>query len=119
MCTPPNTLPRVLYAIDLDPTLKFGSLEEQIVCMVKAFEVNGGLFHPLFICGERSTENTPFQEFGIETDCLDLRSFRWSELIRLSRIIARRQITLVHWNFTDMLRNSYLWWLTLLHPSVR
>jgi glycosyltransferase involved in cell wall biosynthesis len=39
--------------------------------------------------------------------------------MRLSRLISRRQITLVHWNFTEMLRNSYLWWLTLLHPNVR
>jgi len=56
---------------------------------------------------------------GVETECMDLRSFHWSRLARLSRLIAQRRITLVHWNFTEMLRNSYLWWLTLLNPNVR
>jgi glycosyltransferase involved in cell wall biosynthesis len=116
--TPSKALPRVLFAVALDPTLKFGSLEEQIISLARAFDLNDGLFCPLFICPEGSNKPMAFQEAGIEVECMDLRSFRWSGLARLSRIISQRRITVVHWNFTEMLRNSYVWWLTLLHPSV-
>ena len=109
----------MLYAVVLDPTLKLGSLEEQIICLARAFQVQEGLFYPLFICREGSNKSTVFHEAGIETECLDLRSFQWSRLGRLSRLITLHRITLVHWNFTETLRNSYLWWMTLLHPNVR
>ncbi len=109
----------MLYAVVLDPTLKFGSLEEQIIRLARAFELNDGLFYPLFICPEGAGGSTAFQEAGVEAECMDLRSFRWSRLARLSRLIKQRRITLVHWNFTEMLRNSYLWWLSLLHPNVK
>ena len=105
---PSKSLPRVLYAVALDPALKFGSLEEQIVRLARTFELHDSLFYPLFICPEGGNKSTAFQEAGIETECLDLRSFHWARLARLLRLIARRRITLVHWNFTDMLRNSYL-----------
>ena len=103
-----GSLPRVLYAVVLDPAMKFGSLEEQICCLAQAFEKRGSLFYPLFICPEGASEKF-FQEVGIAAECLDLRSFSWSRLVRLSRLISRRKITLVHWNFTDMLRNGYPW----------
>jgi glycosyltransferase involved in cell wall biosynthesis len=117
--TPLKALPRVLYAVALDPTLKFGSLEEQIIRLARAFELNDGLFYPLFICPEGASGGTAFKEAGVEAKCMDLRIFRYSQLARLSRLITRCRITLVHWNFTEMLRNGYLWWLTLLHPNVR
>jgi glycosyltransferase involved in cell wall biosynthesis len=117
--TSPKSLPRVLYAVALDPRLKFGSLEEQIILLAQAFRDRGSLFLPIFICAEGSDEGTAFQAAGIETERMDLRGFRWPQLVRLSRLISRHRITLVHWNFTDMLRNSYLWWLTVLHPNVR
>jgi glycosyltransferase involved in cell wall biosynthesis len=115
----PKSLPHVLYAVALDPRLKFGSLEEQIICLARAFRDRGSLFCPLFICAEGTDLSSAFEAAGIETECIDLRAFHWPQLVRLSRLIARRRITLVHWNFTEMLRNSYLWWLTLLHPNVR
>jgi glycosyltransferase involved in cell wall biosynthesis len=114
-----KALPRVLYAVVLDPTLKFGSLEEQIICLARAFEIHDSLFYPLFICPEGAGRGTAFQEAGVEAECMDLRTFRWSQLAKVSRLINRHRITLVHWNFTEMLRNSYLWWLSLLHPNVR
>jgi glycosyltransferase involved in cell wall biosynthesis len=112
-------LPRVLYAVVLDPTLKFGSLEEQIICLARAFRAHDSFFFPLFICREGANEGTAFEAAGIETERLDLRRFHWSRLERLSRLVARHRITLIHWNFTDMLRNKYVWWLTLLRPNVR
>ena len=114
----PGSLPQVLYVVVLDPRTKFGSLEEQIICMAQAFAMYGRLFYPLFSCREGIYEN-PLQELGIEAECLDLRSFSWFRLVRLSRLISRHKITLVHWNFTEVLRNGYLWWLTILHPRVR
>jgi len=63
--TPPKTLPRVLYAVVLDPTLKFGSLEEQIIHLARTFELHDSLFYPLFICREGASEGTAFQEAGV------------------------------------------------------
>src|SRR5438552_12778697 len=40
----------------------------------------------------RSNKSTAFQEAGIETECLDLRSFHWARLARLLRLIARNRI---------------------------
>jgi glycosyltransferase involved in cell wall biosynthesis len=114
-----GSLPRVLYAVVLDPAMKFGSLEEQIICLAQAFEMNGSLFLPLFICREETFDPSLYQKIGIETVCLDLQTFSWSRLLRLSKIIANHKISVVHWNFTGMLRNDYLWWLTLLNPNVR
>jgi glycosyltransferase involved in cell wall biosynthesis len=114
-----KALPRVLYVVVLDPSSKFGSLEEQIILLARAFKLNDGLFYPLFICPERASKSIAFQQAGVEAECMDLRTFRWSQLARVSRLIKTRKITLVHWNFTEMLRNRYLWWLSLLHPNVR
>jgi glycosyltransferase involved in cell wall biosynthesis len=103
----------------LDPSSKFGSLEEQIILLARAFEANDGLFYPLFICPEGASQGIAFKQAGVEVECIDLRTFRWSQLARVSRLIKRLNITLVHWNFTEMLRNRYVWWLSLLHPNVR
>jgi glycosyltransferase involved in cell wall biosynthesis len=116
---PPNALPRVLYAVVLEPGRKFGSLEEQIVCLSRSFAANGGHFRPLFICDESANDSEPYQAMGIDVECLDLRTFSWSRLLKLSQLISRHRISVVHWNFTEMLRNRYLWWLTVLHPGVR
>src|ERR1700722_12170499 len=105
----PGSLPRVLYAIKMDPTRKLGSLEEEIIYLARAFKSHGSLFCPLFICREEVGEVTPFDALGIESECLDLRTFSWSQLLRLSQLISRHKISLVHWNFTEMLGNGYLW----------
>src|SRR6266576_5936327 len=73
--TPPKTLPRVLYMVVLDPTLKFGSMEEQIIHLARAFELQDSVFYPLFICREGGGEGVTFQVAGVETECMDLLSF--------------------------------------------
>jgi glycosyltransferase involved in cell wall biosynthesis len=110
-------LPRVLYAIVLDPTQKFGSLEEQIVILSRIFESNGSLFLPLFICPEQANASvsSAADTAGLR---LDLRFFDWSKLMRLSAIIRKHRVSILHWNFTNPFRNSYLWCLMLLHPKV-
>jgi glycosyltransferase involved in cell wall biosynthesis len=108
----------VLYAINMDPTRKLGSLEEEMIYLARAFKRHGSLFCPLFICREEAGEVTPHHALGIESECLDLRTFSWSQLLRLSQLISRHKISLVHWNFTEMLSNGYLWGLTFLQPNV-
>src|SRR5215831_11952887 len=46
--TTAGRLSRVLYVIGLNPSLKYGSLEEQIFSLALAFQKEGGLFIPLF-----------------------------------------------------------------------
>src|ERR1700722_16267238 len=116
---PSKLLPGVLFVVVVDPSSKFGSLEEQIILLARAFKLNDGLFYPLFICPGGASLGAAFQQAGVEAECMDLRTFRWSQLAKMSRLIKKRKITLVHWNFTEMLRNRYLWWLSLLHPNVR
>jgi glycosyltransferase involved in cell wall biosynthesis len=110
--------PRVLFAVRLDPTKKFGSIEEQITHLARVFRSKGSLFCPLFICSRPKAGDTPFQPAGIESECIDLRVFRWSRLLQLSRLITRHRIQVIHWNFTEPLRNGYLWWISIFHPRV-
>jgi glycosyltransferase involved in cell wall biosynthesis len=116
---PPGRLLRVLYVVDLDPTSKFGSLEEQIVLLVEAFRDRGGLFLPVFSCPADGRGATVFQARGLPVVCLDLQRFRPASLRRLVGLIRRHQIDVVHWNFSPPLLNWYLWALTLLTPRVK
>jgi glycosyltransferase involved in cell wall biosynthesis len=111
-------LPRVLYAVALDPGNKIGSMEEQIVLLAQRFQAEESLFLPLFLCAPGPGKLDRFHERGVGAECLDLRRFRWSTLRRLLRLIKEHRVEVVHWNFTHPVRNSYLWWLTVLCPSV-
>ncbi len=111
-------LPRVLFAVELDPEKKFGTLEEQIVFLSRQFQAAESLFLPLFICAPGPGKLDLLQQCGVEALCLDLRRFQGASLKVLLRLVKQHQIDVVHWNFTSPLRNSYLWWLTLLCPSV-
>lgn len=110
-------LPRVLYSLALDPSNKFGSMEEQIVLLAQRFREESGLFVPLFIC-DPAADLTSFRQRGIDAYCLDLRRFRWHTYRQLSRLIREQRIDLIHWNFTPPLANRYVWALSLLRPSV-
>ncbi len=115
----PAKLPRVLWALNLNPSEKFGSLEEQIVVLHHAFAAEAGRFVPLFSCTPRPGMTDGFHARGVEAHCLDLREFRWSTLFALRRLIRRERIDLVHWHFTEPMANPYLWWLSVLNPRVR
>jgi glycosyltransferase involved in cell wall biosynthesis len=112
-------LKRVLYAVVLDPARKFGSLEEQIFLLGRAFQERGGLFLPLFLCPPGPDKLRRYHEAGLLAECLDLTSFSLPRLWQLARLIRRRRIEVVHWNFSPPLVNPYLWCLSLLTPSVR
>jgi glycosyltransferase involved in cell wall biosynthesis len=113
-----TSLPRVLYAVALDPDKKFGSLEEQITFLARRFQAEESLFLPLFVCAPGPGKLDQFHERGVEAECLDLRRFHGASLPRLLRLLKEYRIEVVHWNFTSPLRNSYVWWLSLLRPRV-
>lgn len=110
-------LPRVAFAIKLDPGQKFGSMEEQIVLFAERFHAEGSLFAPVFMCGA-GADASQFRSRGIDAVCLDLTRFSWRPLLALRRFIRSRKIDVLHWNFTEPLSNAYLWWLSLLTPRV-
>jgi glycosyltransferase involved in cell wall biosynthesis len=114
-----TSLSRVLYAVVLDPSHKFGSIEEQIAILVRAFDDRGSLFLPLFIIPDRPEKPTPLEQHGVKIECLDLGRFRFKTLWRLLGLIKRHRIDVVHWNFSAPLANSYLWGLTLLRPRLK
>jgi len=111
-------LQRVLYVIGLNPSLKFGSLEEQIFCLAKAFKEEGGLFLPLFQSPLGPEARATYQAAGLEAGSLSLESFNVATLRRLMRLIREHRIELLHWNLYQPL-NLYIYSLTLLMPRLR
>src|SRR5262245_55452182 len=109
-------LRRVLYAIGLAPGRKFGSLEEQIFLLGRAFQEHGSLFMPLFLCPPGPDKLRHYLDAGLPAECLDLTTFSLPRLRQLVRLVRRRRIQIVHWNFTPPLVNGYLWALSLLAP---
>jgi glycosyltransferase involved in cell wall biosynthesis len=113
-------LRRTLFAIVLDPSQKFGSLEEQIYLQAKAFREQDSLFLPLFLTASPADRVVPeFCEAALPVECLDLDRFRWSHVRRLLQVVSENRIEVVHWNFTPPLSNPYLWALALFRPDVR
>jgi glycosyltransferase involved in cell wall biosynthesis len=116
---PPSRLRRVLFAVRLDPSQKFGSIEEMIACLARAFHEQNTLFVPVFVAmpGPRGLE--PYREGNLPVAALGLHRFRPATLARLVRLVYRHRIEVVHWNFYPPLVNGYLWALSVLAPHVR
>ena len=112
-------LPRVLYALQLDPGRKFGSMEEQLVLFAEAFRAEGGLFLPLFLSDPAQASFDDYRNRGVAAECLELRRFRLDTLLELRRLVRRERIDVVHWNFVAPLGNPYVWGLSVLCPGVR
>ncbi len=112
-------LPRVMYALKMDPDKKFGSMEEQIVMMSQAFAREGGLFLPLFLCEPSAFNVGQFAQRGVLAECLDSRAFRWGTLLRLGQLIRKHRIDGVHWNFVHPYLNRYMWGLSVLCPWLK
>jgi glycosyltransferase involved in cell wall biosynthesis len=103
----------------MDPTQKFGSLEEQIYLQARAFREQASLFLPLFLTASPADRVVPeFREAGLAVECLDLGRFRWEHCRRLLQLVSEHRIEVVHWNFTPPLGNPYLWALSLWRPNV-
>ena len=113
-----ESLPRVLYVLNVNPADKFGSMEEQIVFTSRAFRAAGSRFVPLFTFHHEPGMLECWGEPDIDAHCLDLLQFRPSTLAKLWRLIGKEKIDIIHWNMTNPLGNAYLWWLTVLRPRV-
>jgi glycosyltransferase involved in cell wall biosynthesis len=113
-------LPRVLYAIALDGSQKFGSLEEQIFFLATAFQAEGSLLLPLFVAAECPNRAglEVFDKAGLPTAEMNLWRFSWKKLNRLRGMIRAHGIQVVHWNFYAPV-NPYFLGLLALEPGVR
>ena len=114
----PGHLRRVLYAIGLNPSLKYGSLEEQVFSLARAFQEQEGLFLPLFQSAPGSEALAMYHAAGLEVSWLDLDTFDFATLGRLMRIIREHRIELVHWNIYRPV-NLYLCALSVFAPALR
>jgi glycosyltransferase involved in cell wall biosynthesis len=108
----------VLYVIALDPSQKFGSLEEQIFIQACAFRDRKSIFMPLFVAGPDDGCRQQYRKEGLEVAFLDLERFRLSTLGLLRGLIRDHRIDVVHWN---MLAPANAYFLTLrgIGPFVR
>lgn len=113
-----SRLRRVLYVIVLDPSRKFGSAEEQIQFLARAFRDRGGLFLPLFSSAPSERVAADYRANGIDVAFLQLQPIRLHTLFQLAGLIRKHQIEVVHWNFCLALNNPYLWGLSVLTPWV-
>jgi glycosyltransferase involved in cell wall biosynthesis len=114
-----SSLPRVLYIVNLNPSEKFGSLEEQIVFLSQAFQEQGSRLIPLFTYPGAPGSTDLLRTQGLETHHLDLSRFRLHTFLELWNLLARQQIAVIHWNMTQALLNPYLWLLMVVKPGVR
>jgi len=112
---PEDCLPRVLCAAGLNPGLKFGSLEEQLLLLARAFRQQGSTFVPLFDSPLRGRTLAAYESEGLASEWLDLHTYRLGTLRRLLRVIDEHAIQIVHWSFYHPL-NAYVWSLTVARP---
>lgn len=110
-------LRRVLFLVNLDPSLKFGSLEEQTLSLARAFRDRNSLFLPAFICPMKEKEQSSYDTAGLPVSYLDLRSFSVAKLSHLLRLMNENRIDIVHWNFYHSI-NLYAGLLKLLKPGI-
>ncbi|NNL85438.1 MAG: glycosyltransferase family 4 protein [Myxococcales bacterium] len=106
----PRPLPRVLYIAALDPSLKFGSLEEQTLLLAAAFRDAGSLLVPVFTNPPRGQTEREFLALDLPWESCGFHDFRWETLRTLRDLVREHRIDVVHWNFYPAL-NPY--WFAL------
>ena len=111
-------LQRVAYLTDLVPSGKFGSLEEQIFNIARAFKDHGGLFLAVFGGPVVEEVRERYSNAGLKVEGLNLHNFSKQNLGMLLELLREYKITAIHWNFYSPI-NRYIWILTLLKPGLR
>ena len=111
-------LQRVAYFTDLFPSSKFGSLEEQIFTIAKAFRDRGGLFLPVFGGPVAPEVKERYRDAGLKVEGLNLHAWSTETLSQLLRLIRTNKISAIHWNFYSPI-NRYVWLLSLSAPGLR
>ncbi len=114
-----TSLPRVLYVANLNPAQKFGTMEEQIVFLSRAFEAENSRLIALFTCADQPGMTDLLRAKNVETHCLDLLHFRMRTFLNLWQLTRTQAIDIVHWNLTSPLANAYWWGLNLVRPGLR
>ena len=109
---------RVAYIAGLDPSRKFGFLEEQILILAGAVRERGGCLVPVFASPLGGEAEREYGAAGVATEALDLRRFRPGTLRALLALLDRHQIEVVHWAFYHPF-NPFVWALTALRPRLR
>ena len=109
---------RVLYVVNLDPTQKFGSLEEQIFLLATALSRQNGLFLPVFTHEMGEKQISRYRDAGLTATWLDLRTFNLRSFLRLVRLIDRHTIHVVHWNLYHP-ANGYVPLLRVVRPRLK
>jgi glycosyltransferase involved in cell wall biosynthesis len=109
---------RVLYVVSLNPSQKYGSLEEQIFLTSVAVSQQKGLLIPVFSGEMLNKQKKQYQDAGLISESLNLSQFNLSTLRRLLRLIDHHRIEVVHWNLYHPM-NGYVSSLRLLRPILR
>ena len=112
------SLKRVLFAISLKPSDKFGSLEAQILALARVFKDLGSSFIPIFSSPLGVKAMAEYETYGLQVGHLDLNRFKLTTLIHLIRFIYRSKSNIIHWNFYPP-RNWYVLSLAIMMPWVR
>lgn len=111
-------LERVLYAVNLNPSQKYGSLEEQVFLMSAAVSQRGGLLIPVFTHELPEKEQHRYRAVGLTATSLNLNQFNLSTLRRLLQLIDYHRMDVVHWNLYSPM-NGYFTFLCFLRPKLR
>lgn len=111
-------LPRVLYVTGHNPSVKFGSGEEQSALLGRGFEQAGGLFLPVFSAPDADSL-AMFQARGVRAACIDFDRFTLDRLRKLIRLVDENEIDIVHWSYFHPTRNPWMWALTIARPRLR
>jgi glycosyltransferase involved in cell wall biosynthesis len=111
-------LERVLYVVNLNPSQKYGSLEEQIFLISAAVSQEKGQLIPVFSGEFPEKEKSRYRDAGLTAESLNLGQFTFSTLRRLVQLIDRHRIEVIHWNLYHPM-NGYFNSLRLLRPRLR
>lgn len=111
-------LERVLYVVNLNPSQKYGSLEEQIFLTSKAVSQHDGLLIPVFSGELPEKEKGRYRDAGLTTTSLKLGQLNLSTLRRLLQLVDHHRIDVIHWNLYHPF-NGYAISLRLLRPKLR
>lgn len=113
-----SRLPRVLFVAGLNPSIKFGSLEEQILVIAKEFRSRGQTFVPVFDSPMVGDAKAHFAAAAATTEHLSLDRLSVGRVRALLAMIRKYRIEAIHWNFYHPF-NAYVWVLSILRPGLR
>jgi len=111
-------LERVLFVVNLNPSQKYGSLEEQIFLTSAAVSQQAGLLIPVFSGAMPDKEKHRYRDAGLTAESLNLGQFNLSTLRRLLQLTDHHRIDVVHWNLYHPV-NGYAISLRVLRPRLR